>query len=63
MHRYFVYENIADDLKNHWTKRRHVCTHFDAFSNADSNYEHTIKQFGNFWEQNPHKIAIVESSV
>ncbi len=25
-------ENIIGYLKNHWTKHRHVCTHFDAFS-------------------------------
>ncbi len=27
-----VYENITSSLKNHWTKHRHVCIHFDAFS-------------------------------
>ncbi len=25
-------ENITGYFKNHWTKHRHVCTHFDAFS-------------------------------
>ncbi len=23
--------NTTSCLKNHWTKNRHVCTHFDAF--------------------------------
>ncbi len=27
-----VSENITSYLKNHWTKHRLICTHFDAFS-------------------------------
>ena len=30
--RCLAYENITDYLKNHWTKHRLVCIHFDAFS-------------------------------
>ncbi len=30
--RWFVYVNTTGYLKNHWTKHRLVCTHFDAFS-------------------------------
>ena len=32
MERFLVYENITGYLKNHWTKHRHVCTHFYTFS-------------------------------
>ena len=30
--RNLVHENITGYLKNHWTKHRLVCTHFNAFS-------------------------------
>ncbi len=30
--RSIVYENFIGYLKNHWTKHRHVCTCFNAFS-------------------------------
>ncbi len=33
----FVYEYTTGYLKNHWTKHRHVCTHFHAFSMTISN--------------------------
>ncbi len=32
-----VCENITSYLKNHWTKHRLVCNHFDAFSMLISN--------------------------
>ncbi len=44
--RCLVYENTTGYLKNHWTKRRHVCTHFDAFSmlipNMDEKYNNSF---------------------
>ncbi len=32
MERCLVYKNITGYLKNHWTRHRLVCTHFDEFS-------------------------------
>ncbi len=32
MERSCLMMKISDYLKNHWTKHRHVCTHFYAFS-------------------------------
>ncbi len=29
--RFLGYESISDHFKNHWTKHRLVCAHFDAF--------------------------------
>ena len=48
-----VYENITSYLKNHWTKYRLVCTHFNAFSmlilNMDTIF-YSSKIFGKFPE-------------
>ncbi len=51
--RYLIYDNITGYLKNHWTKHRHVCTHFAAFTmlilNMDMNiteiFENVMKSF------------------
>ncbi len=32
-------ENITGNLKNHWTKHRHICTNNDAFSMLVPNME------------------------
>ena len=37
--RWLVYENITSFLKNHWTKHRQVCTHFDPFSMLITNMD------------------------
>ncbi len=34
------YVKTTGYLKNHWTKHRHVCIHFDAFSMLISNSGH-----------------------
>ncbi len=35
----------AIDLKNHWTKHRLVCTHFDAFCMLNPNMDMTFNNF------------------
>ena len=39
-----VHENTTSYLKNHWTKHRLVCTHFDAFFMLIPNMDMKVKK-------------------
>ncbi len=51
MDRGLVYENITGYLKNHWTKHRLVCIHFDAFSEQIPNMDVKFNNSEFFWKQ------------
>ena len=46
--RCLVYENTTGYLKNHWTKHRLACIHFDAFFMLMASMITNIEQFRNF---------------
>ena len=57
-HEYFnctqlhVYENTSGYLKNHWTKRRIVCDHFDVHVHSTNSYHgHDSSNFWNVFKK------------
>ena len=54
----FAYENTIGYLKNHWTKHRLVCIHFDALSMPSPNMT-IIFDISEFFEKNSVKMKML----